>query len=77
MANPYIVTIKGIISDGENIYVEMNIFNGNSTTPSFIPSFPVGTTAATIKAYAQAVADAQPVLDPFVAALVSTQVAGA
>lgn len=77
MANPYSVGIKGIISDGTNIYVEMNICNGPSTSPSFFPVFPVGTTAAAIQAYAQAIANNQPVLDSSIGALVNTSVAGA
>jgi len=77
MPNPYSVSIKGIISDGTNIYVEMAIFNGSSTSPSFFPMFPVGTTAGVIQAYAQVIANNQPALDPSLGALVNTTVAGA
>ncbi len=77
MANPYSVNINGIISDGVNIYVELSICSGPNTTPSFNAVFPVGTAAATIVAYAQAVADAQPVLDSTIAGLVGTRLLGA
>ena len=76
MANSYSVQIKGIVDDGTNIFVEMSICSGPNTEPSIFPVFPHGTTAATILAYAQTVANNQPTLDPTLAALVSTKVTG-
>ncbi len=77
MANPYSVNIRGIVSDGTNVYVEMQITNGTTTAPSVFPIFPVGTAASAVKAYAQTVANNQPVLDATLAALVNTTVVGA
>ncbi len=77
MANPYYVNIKGIVDDGTNIFVEMNICNGPNTSPSIFPIFPHGTSAATIKNYAQTIANGQPTLDYTLAALVNTTVQGA
>ncbi len=77
MANPYSVTIKGIVDDGTNIFVEMSICTGPSTFPSIFPVFSHGTSASDIVAYAQAIANNQPVLDPSIGALVNTTVAGA
>lgn len=77
MANAYSVNIRGIVYDGTNIYVEMQLTNGQNTSPSIYPVFPSGTSAATIKAYAQTIANNQPVLDPFIAALVNTTIVGA
>lgn len=77
MANPYIVNIKGIVSDGTNVYVEMNIFDGLRTSPSIFPVWPVGTTAATIQNYAQTIANNQPVLESSLGELVNTTVQGA
>ena len=77
MANPYSVLIKSAIDDGTNIWVEMAIFDGLHTSQSIFPSWPHGTTAATIKAYAQVIANNQPTLDGSIGALVGTSVAGA
>lgn len=77
MANPYSVNIKGIVDDGTNIYVEMSICTGPTTSPSIFPVFPHGTSAAVIKAYAQGIANAQPTLDAGIGVLVSTIIQGA
>jgi hypothetical protein len=76
MANPYSVQIRGMVDDGTNIFVEMSIFDGNSTSESVYPVFPHGTTAATIKAYAKVIANNQPTLDYTLKALVNTKVCG-
>ena len=76
MANPYKVFIRSISTDGTNIYVEAEIFDGFHSFPAIRPSFLVGTTAATITAYLQAVANAQPVLDLTLGALVGTFING-
>lgn len=76
MANPYNVFIRSISSDGTNIYVEAEIFDGLHAFPAIRPTFMVGTTAATITAYLQTVANNQPVLNPAIGALVGTFVNG-
>lgn len=77
MANPYTVNIRGIVDDGTNIYVEMSICSGPNTFPTIVPVFPHGTSAATIQAYAQTIANNQPTLDSGVATLVNSIVQGA
>jgi hypothetical protein len=77
MPNPYRVTIRSISTDGTNMFLEVEVFNGVHTLPPLRPSFPVGTTAATINAYLQTIADNQPVLDQAIADLVSTTIVGA
>lgn len=77
MANAYKVTIKGITTDGTNLFVEVSIFDGVHTMPSIFPVFPVGTSAAIISAYVQSIADSQPTLAGGIADLVNTTVTGA
>jgi len=77
MANPYSVTIKGIVDDGTNIWAEMVIFDGAHTSPSVFPMWPHGTAASVIQAYAQVIANNKPTLDPALGALVNTTIAGA
>lgn len=77
MANAYKVTIQGISTDGTNIYVDLSIFDGSHTLPTITPTFPVGTTAAAIQAYAQAIANNQPTLAGDIGDLVNTTVVGA
>lgn len=72
----FIVTLLSAASDGTNIFLEVQIFNGSTTSPLFKPIFEVGTTAATIAAYLQAIATARPVLDSSIAALVGTTYLG-
>lgn len=76
MANPYRVLIRNITTDGTTIYVEAQIFDGVHAFPDIRPTFMVGTSAATITAYLQTVANAQPVLDPTLGALVNTFING-
>lgn len=77
MANAYKVTIKSIVSDGTNLFVEISIFDGSHTCPSIFPVFPVGTAASTINSYVQTIANNQPTLTQDIANLVNTTVAGA
>lgn len=76
MANPYRVFIRSISTDGTNIYVEAEIFDGLHAFPPIRPSFLVGTTAATINSYFQTVANNQPVLNATLGALVGTFING-
>ncbi len=76
MANAYRVTLKSIVSDGTNLFLEVEIFTGVQTFQIIRPSFEAGTTAATIQAYLQAIANAQPTLPADVSALVNVPVIG-
>lgn len=76
MANPYSVTITSIATDGTNLYVSASVSDGTHTIPSITPVFPVGTSASTIKAYFQVVANNQPVLTSDIAVLVNTVILG-
>lgn len=58
----YKVTIKSISTDGTNLFVEANVFDGSHTLPPITPSFSVETSASEIDTYFQAIADAAPSL---------------
>lgn len=73
----YRVKIKSISTDGTNLYLEIEIFNGLHTLPTLRPSFPVGTAASDITSYIQTIANNQPVLDQAIADLVNTEVISA
>lgn len=71
------VTVTNIISDGTNIYVSANIYDGGEKTMGPItPVFPSGTSAATIQAYLQVVANNRPTLAADVAALENSVITG-
>jgi len=76
MANPYRVLVKSVSTDGTNIYIEAEIFDGLHAFPPIRPTFMVGTPAATIIAYLQQVANNQPILDPTLGALTNTFING-
>jgi hypothetical protein len=77
MSNPYTVKIGSIVDDGTNIFVDLSICDGQHTFPTVTPFFAHGTTAATIQAYAQVIANNQPTLDGSLGALVNTVIKGA
>lgn len=77
MANAYRVTVKSAVSDGTNIFLEVEIFSGTQTFQLIRPAFKVGTTAATIQAYLQNIANNQPTLAADVATLVNVPIVGA
>lgn len=74
MANGYKVTIQSIVTDATNIYVTLSINDGIHEFPPITPIFSAGTSAATITAYAQAIATEGPVLGSDLAALVNSSV---
>lgn len=76
MANAYKVTAKSAVSDGTNIFLEVEISSGAQTQPVIRPVFKVGTTAAAIQAYLQVIANNQPALAADVAAIVGVPVQG-
>jgi hypothetical protein len=77
MANPYTVKIGAIVDDGTNIFADLIICDGQHTFQKVKPVFPHGTTAATIQAYAQVIANNQPTIDGALGALVNTVITGA
>lgn len=77
MPNAYKVTVKSAVSDGTNIFLEVEIFSGTQTYQLIRPSFKVGTSAATIRTYLQTIANNQPVLADDIATLVNVPVQGA
>lgn len=74
MANGYKVVIDNISTDGTNLYVTISVNDGTHQFPQITPVFPVGTSAATITAYVQAIATNGPTLTADIAALVGTGV---
>lgn len=77
MPNTYKVTVKSAVSDGTNIFLEVEISSGSQTYPLIRPTFRVGTTASTINTYLQNIANNQPTLASDVASLVNQSVQGA
>jgi hypothetical protein len=77
MANAYKVTLKSAVSDGTNIFCEIEISSGAQTYPLIYPVFKVGTSAATINSYMQVIANNQPTLADDVAAITNVPVLGA
>ena len=77
MANAYTVKVNSVVSDGTNIYLEVQINTGSQTLPVIYPTFEVGTSYATIKTYLQAIADSQPTLASDLPPLVGLTVVGA
>jgi hypothetical protein len=76
MANAYTVTVISIVSDGTNIFLEVQIYNGSQTLPLIRPTFPVGTSRATIVSYLQTIADTQPKMPTDLPDLVSATIVG-
>ena len=70
MAAIYKVNLKSISTDGTTLFLEVGIFDGVHTFPTIRPSFSVGTSAATIDTYLQAIADERPVLAADIVVLV-------
>lgn len=76
MANSYRVTLRAAADDGTNTYCEMEITDGARTFPLIRPVFPTGTTAPTIQAYMQVIANNQPTLASDIQALINVPVVG-
>lgn len=51
------VTLKSAMSDGQNIFTEVEVYVNGVTLPIIRPVFKVGTTAATITTYLQTLAN--------------------
>lgn len=76
MANAYKVVVRSAVTDGTNIFLEVEITSGAVTFPLIRPIFKVGTTAATIQSYLQTIANNQPTLATDVATLVGNPIQG-
>ena len=76
MANPYSVKINSVATDGTNVYVKFQIFDGLHTSAELQTDFPANVSAATINSYMQTVANNQPALTGSLGALVSTTIQG-
>lgn len=76
MPSAYTVRVMTIGTDGTNIYLEIQISDGTTTGPIIRPVFEVGTTAATIVTFLQAIATARPALADTVAVLAGTTYTG-
>jgi hypothetical protein len=77
MANAYTVKVISIVSDGTDIFLEIQINTGSQTLPVIRPTFPVGTTRASIVSYIQNIANTQPTLPTDLPDLVSATIVGA
>lgn len=77
MPNRYSVKVNSISTDGTNLFCEVSVFNGLHTLPPLRPVFPVGTSAASILAYLQTIADNQPALTGDIGDLVNRTINGA
>lgn len=76
MANSYRVTLKAAADDGTNTYCEIEVSDGTRTFPLLRPAFPTGTSAATITAYMQVIANNQPTLAADIQSLMNVPVLG-
>lgn len=76
MANGYRVTLKSAMSDGTNIFTEIEIYANGQTLPIIRPMFKVGTTAATITSYMQTIATNGASLASEIIAIVGSSVIG-
>jgi hypothetical protein len=72
----FTVKILSVAYDGTNTYTEMSISDGTTTMSTIRPVFEGNVSAATITAYAQAIANNRPVISAALAALVGTSVTG-
>ena len=66
----YSVKLNSISTDGTTLFLDISIFDGLRTFPPIKPSFTVGTSAATIDTFLQAIADEAPTLNATLAELV-------
>lgn len=64
------VKVVGMAYDGSNIFAEIQITDGATTSQIIRPVFEAGTTASTIDTYCQAIVTANPTMDSTIRALV-------
>lgn len=77
MANGYRVRLLSAVSDGTNIFCEIEVSSPTQTYALIRPMFRVGTTAATITAYLQTIANNAPTLAADVSAIIGSSTTGA
>lgn len=77
MANGFRARVFSAVSDGTNIFLEVEIQSPTQTYQMIRPTFKVGTSAATITAYLQTLANNAPTLAADVVAIVGQFVQGA
>jgi hypothetical protein len=77
MANGFRVRIESAVSDGTNIFLVAQIKSPTQTYELIRPVFKVGTTAAAIDTYMQAIADNGPVLATAISDIVGKNYVGA
>lgn len=77
MANGYRVRIASAVSDGTNIFLEVEVISPTQTFPLLRPTFKVGTAASVLTSYLQTIANNGPALASDVSALVGQTVNGA
>lgn len=68
------VTVKSIASDGSNLFLEIEVFNGDVTESLIRPVFPVGTSLATIRSYLQTIANNRPTISSDLVPLINSPV---
>jgi hypothetical protein len=69
-------TVRSVASDGTNIFLEVEVYNGDITLPLLRPVFPVGTTAADITTYLQTIANNRPVAAQAINELINVTITG-
>ncbi len=69
-------TIRSAASDGTNIFLEVEVYNGDVTLPILRPVFPVGTSATTISAYLANIANNRPSVAQGIAEMVNVPIIG-
>ena len=69
-------TVRSIVSDGTNLFLEVEVYNGDRTLPLLRPTFPVGTTASEIQTYLQTIANNRPSITQDIAELINARIAG-
>lgn len=77
MANGFRARIINAVSDGTNIFLDIETSSATRTHPLLTVQFKVGTTAATILAYLQTIADNGGVVADDVRAICGQYVQGA
>lgn len=68
-----IVTIAGANNDGRNLYLEVEVFDGEHTN-RFETVWPVGTKAREITEYAKSIIEKDPKLDPEIVGILNKKV---
>jgi hypothetical protein len=68
--------VVSVVEDGTNIFLEVQLDSGTQTLPMIRPTFPAGTTYASIKTYLDNICNNAPALTASLAPLVSKTFTG-